>query len=194
VRAVHGGAAHTRATAEAPARRGARRACPTSCRSTRGRRLAGGRAPQVGEVKVYNTIISDAAQLLRGATQAFGATRARLLAENLGEFAPKDVWWRRAATACRAPPSTRRRSTGARGRAGARRARAHQRGLGPLLAGGDALPGRRELAQARNDGIDIERASTTWSFTSYHGQLLSLAVQWGIAIEIERAIKKNASF
>ena len=58
-----------------------------------------------------------------------------------------------------------------------------------------------ELAQARNDGIDIERASTTWStssFTSYHSQLLSLAVQWGVAksrsIEIERAIKKNASF
>ena len=51
-----------------------------------------------------------------------------------------------------------------------------------------------ELAQARNDGIDIERASTTWStssFTSYHGQLLSLAVQWGVAIEIERAIKKS---
>ena len=45
----------------------------------------------MGEVKVYNTIISDAAQLLRGATQAFGATRARLLAENLGEFAPKEV-------------------------------------------------------------------------------------------------------
>jgi len=47
-----------------------------------------------------------------------------------------------------------------------------------------------ELAQARNDGIDIERASTTWStssFTSYNGQLLSLAVQWGVAIEIERA-------
>ena len=45
-----------------------------------------------------------------------------------------------------------------------------------------------ELSQARNDGIDIERASTTWStssFTSYHGQLLSLAVQWGVAIEIE---------
>ena len=42
-----------------------------------------------------------------------------------------------------------------------------------------------------------ERESTTWStssFTSYHGQLLSLAVQWGVAIEIERAIKKNASF
>jgi len=31
-----------------------------------------------------------------------------------------------------------------------------------------------ELAQERNDGIYIERASTTWStssFTSYHGQL-----------------------
>jgi hypothetical protein len=27
-----------------------------------------------------------------------------------------------------------------------------------------------------------------------HGQLLSLSVQWGVAIEIERAIKKNASF
>ena len=51
-----------------------------------------------------------------------------------------------------------------------------------------------ELSQARNDGIDIERASATWStssFTSYHGQLLSLAVQWGVAIEIERAIKKS---
>jgi hypothetical protein len=39
-----------------------------------------------------------------------------------------------------------------------------------------------ELAQARNDGVDLERASATWStssFTSYHGQLLSLAVQFG---------------
>ena len=54
-----------------------------------------------------------------------------------------------------------------------------------------------ELSQARNDGIDLERASATWStssFTSYHGQLLSLAVQWGVAIEIERAIKISASF
>ena len=32
------------------------------------------------------------------------------------------------------------------------------------------------------------------SFTSYHGQLLSLAVQWGVAIEIERAVKKSARF
>ena len=54
-----------------------------------------------------------------------------------------------------------------------------------------------ELAQARNDGVDLERANATWStssFTSYHGQLLSLAVQWGVAIEIERAIKKSARF
>ena len=54
-----------------------------------------------------------------------------------------------------------------------------------------------ELAQARNDGIDIERSSATWStssFTSYHGQLLSLAVQWGVAIEIERAIMAKAKF
>ena len=54
-----------------------------------------------------------------------------------------------------------------------------------------------ELSQARGDGIDYERASATWStssFTSYHGQLLSLAVQWGVAIEIERAIKNRARF
>ena len=54
-----------------------------------------------------------------------------------------------------------------------------------------------ELAQARNDGVDLERASATWStssFTSYHGQLLSLAVQWGVAIESERAIKRSARF
>ena len=45
-----------------------------------------------------------------------------------------------------------------------------------------------ELAQARNNGIDIERASTTWlSFTSYHGQLLSLAVQWGVDRDRDRA-------
>ena len=40
-----------------------------------------------------------------------------------------------------------------------------------------------ELAQARNDGVDLERASATWStssFTSYHGQLLSLAVQTAV--------------
>jgi len=33
---------------------------------------------------------------------------------------------------------------------------------------------------------------STSSFTPYHGQLLSLAVQWGVAIEIERAISRRA--
>ena len=64
-----------------------------------------------------------------------------------------------------------------------------------------------ELAHARNDGVDLERASATWSTSSFisckglyyplascHGQLLSLAVQWGVAIEIERAIKTSARF
>ena len=53
----------------------------------------------------------------------------------------------------------------------------------------------QRLAQARNDGVDLERASAMWStssFTPYHGQLLSLAVQWGVAIEIERAISRRA--
>ena len=68
-------------------------------RAERARLRVGVRAGQAGAHQVWarsrsttvNTIISDAAQLLRGATQAFGETRARLLAENLGEFAPKDV-------------------------------------------------------------------------------------------------------
>ena len=58
---------------------------------------------------------------------------------------------------------------------------------------------KRERTQTKRE--KVERARTTWStssFTSYHGQvlcvLLSLAVQWGVAIEIERAIKKSASF
>ena len=144
----------------------------------------------MGEVKVYNTIISDAAQLLRGATQAFGATRARLLAENLGEFAPKDVL---VAPRSDGVPRTAKYQAALEG------------GHDVLVLisevwGGfspEAMRFLGELAQALNDGIDIERASTTWStssFTSYHGQLLSLAVQWGVAIEIERAIKKNASW
>ena len=65
-------------------------------------------------------------------------------------------------------------------------------GTGAASFSPEAMRFLGELAQARNDGIDIERASTTWStssFTSYHGQLLSLAVRWGVAIEIERAIK-----
>ena len=70
------------------------------------------------------------------------------------------------------------------------------RSVGRLLAA-EAMRLLGELAQARNDGVDLERANSTWStssFTSYHGQLLSLAVQWGVAIEIERAIKTSARF
>ena len=67
-------------------------------------------------------------------------------------------------------------------------------GIDASVCSGSARP-RAPLGG--DDGIDIERASATWStssFTSYHGQLLSLAVQWGVAIEIERAIKKSARF
>ena len=58
-----------------------------------------------------------------------------------------------------------------------------------------------ELSQARNDGVDLERASETWStssFTSCHGQysrwpLAGRAVGGPdrIPIEIERAIKRD---
>ena len=47
---------------------------------------------------------------------------------------------------------------------------------------------RRHRHRAReHDVVDVA------SFT-YHGQLLLLAVQWGVAIEVGRAIKKSASF
>ena len=77
VRAVQAarGAAHTRATAEAPA--WSAPSVPDFVSEYAGQ--AG--AHQAGEVKVYNTIIADAAQLLRGATQAFGATRAAACGE-----------------------------------------------------------------------------------------------------------------
>ena len=147
-------------------------------------------AHQAGEVKVYNHIVADAAQLLRGATVAFGATRAKLMAENLGEHAPPDVH-----------ASARPGDLAGEAKYETVLAGGHE--VVMLIAevwGGFAPEAMRflgELSQARNDGIDIERASATWStssFTSYHGQLLSLAVQWGVAIEIERAIKKSARF
>ena len=84
------------------------------------------------------------------------------------------------------------RSAGGRRRARPRAQRGRGGGFSP-----EAMRFLGELSQARNDGIDIERASATWStssFTSYHGQLLSLAVQWGVAIEIERAVKTSARF
>ena len=37
------------------------------------------------------SLLTQPIQLLRGATQALGATRARLLKENLGDFAPSEV-------------------------------------------------------------------------------------------------------
>ena len=112
-------------------------------------------AHQALEVKVYNTIVTDAAQLLRGATQAFGATRARLLAENLGDYAPSEVV---------APRSD-----------GVARTAKYQAALDGghdvlvLISevwGGfspEAMRFLGELSQARNDGVDLERASaTTW--------------------------------
>ena len=141
--------------------------------------------------QVYNTIVADAAQeLLRGATVAFGATRAKLMAENLGEHAPPDV------CASARPGDLAGEAKYATALAGG-----HE--VVMLIAevwGGFAPEAMRflaELSQARHDAVDLERASATWStssFTSYHGQLLSLAVQFGVAIEIERAIKTTAKF
>ena len=186
VRAVQAarGAAHTRATAEAP---------PWSAPSVPDftSEFAGhAGAHQAGEVKVYNPIVADAAQLLRGATCAFGATRARLLAQNLGDDAPPDV----------VPP----RADGEPARNAKYRA-ALDEGHEVLVLisevwGGfspEAMRFLGELAQQRGDGLDAERTSATWStssFTSYHGQLLSMAVQFGVAVEIERAILKNARY
>ena len=147
-------------------------------------------AHQAADAKVYNPIVSDAAQLLRGATQAFGATRARLLVENLGDKAPPEVLAPRPGGS---PPRT------------AKYAAALEGGHDVLILicevwGGFSPESMRflgELAQQRNDSVDLECASTTWttsSFTAYHGQLLSLAVQLGVAIEIDRAVRARARF
>ena len=184
------GAAHTRATAEAP--EWSAPSVPDFVSEYAGQ--AG--AHQAGEVKDYNTIIADAAQLLRGATTAFGATRARLLEENLGDLVPPDVQLPAAVLPQRpadAPPRAAKYAEALEG--------GHE--VLVLIAevwGGFSPESMRflgELAQARGDGVDLERASATWSttsFTSFHGQLLSLAVQWGVAIEVERAIQKRARF
>jgi len=65
--------------------------------------------------------------------------------------------------------------------------------VGRLRARRDPLP---QLARAarRGDSIAEERSSSTWttrSFASYYGQLLSIAVNIGGAMEIERALGKS---
>ena len=60
----------------------------------------------------------------------------------------------------------RARGGGGGSMVGTRRARAHQRGLGRGFSP-EAMRFLGELSQARNDGIDIERASATWSTSSF---------------------------
>ena len=183
VRAVRAarGAAHTRATSEAPD--WSAPSVPDFVSEFAGH--AG--SNQAGEVKVYNSIVSDAAQLLRGATMAFGATRAHLLAENLGDFADPAV----------VPP----RHDGAPRTAKYQEALDGGHDVLVLVSevwGGfspEAMRFLGELAQARGDRVDFERESATWSttsFMSYHGQMLSLAVQLGVATEIQNSIKHRS--
>ena len=127
-------------------------------RAERARLRVGVRAGQAGAHQVWarsrsttvNTIISDAAQLLRGATQAFGETRARLLQENPGDFAPREV--------VLAP-----RGDGALRTAKYQAALEGGHDVLVLISdvwGGfspEAMRFLGELAQARNDGIDITR-------------------------------------
>ena len=53
---------------------------------------------------------------------------------------------------------------------------------------------RRRGTTASTSSARARHGRRRRNFTSYHGQLLSLAVQWGVAIEIERAIKTSARF
>ena len=124
------------------------------------------------------------AATLRWTLPEFGATRARLLAENLGDAAPREVVPPRAAGA---PPRAAKYQAALDG--------GHEvLVLTAEVWGGFAPEATRllgELAQQRDDSVDLERASatfTTRSFTAYHGQLLSLAVQLGVAAEIDRAV------
>jgi len=142
----------------------------------------------VGDVKVYNPILTTDAWMRRGAAAPFGATEPPLRSELLGAAA--------ADTGASLGPTYR---TGPR--AGQPRAAHYQAALDgghsvvPLITevwGGfasEAVSYLRGLAQTRGGRIDVERLSTTWStrsFSSYYGQLLSIAVTTGVAIEIWR--------
>jgi len=177
VKAARGGA-HTTATTQAPM-------CSPESTPDLMTMFAGQAGKhQLMDVKCYNTVVTDHARMVRGATQAFGATRAMLLAENLGDHAPTDVVRPRAAGE---PPRHAKYED----------ALADGHDVLVLLAetwGGlspESMKLLGELAQLRNDGLSLEQGSATWttgSFTAYYGQLLSIAVQRGVANEIERAI------
>ena len=53
------------------------------------------------------------------------------------------------------------------------------------MQGGSLWPGR---------ALERQRSAAHDPRAAHHGQLLSLAVQWGVAIEIERAVKTSARF
>ena len=150
-----------------------------------------GGAHEIGEVKCYNPVVADNAQLWRGATRAFGATEARLLESILGEAA---AWPEHLGKPL--PPLL----SGQPRRAKYQTALDGGHTVQPLICevwGGFALGATRylnSLAQLRGDSIAEERSSCTWttrSFVSYYGQLLSIAVNVGGAMEIERALGKS---
>ena len=185
VRAVQAvrGSTHTWATHEAPGY--SRSAIPDFVSEFAGQALA----HELGEIKCYNPVVSDPAQLWRGATHAFGATEARLRVEILGE--------RAGSAEAPLPP----RPDGQPRKAKYQEALDGGHTVVPLICevwGGfapEAVTYLARLAQARGDGIDQERAGATWStrsFTSYYGQLLSIAVQLGVAMEIEAALRSAA--
>ena len=177
------GSTHTQETHDFPA-------CSPDAKPDFMSRYAGqAQAHELGEVKCYNPVVAEGATLWRGATHAFGATEARLRAAILGEYAGTEE--------APLPPLG----------SGAKRVAKYQKALDgghtvvPLICevwGGfapEAASYLHRLAQARGDGIDPERASATWScrsFTSYYGQLLSVALQLGVAMEIEASMHDDA--
>jgi hypothetical protein len=148
-----------------------------------------GLAHEVCEVKCYNPIVSDAAQLWRGATHAFGATEARLRVSILGEHA--------GSTKAPLPPTLDGRPRVAKYQA----ALDGGHTVVPLISevwGGfapEAASYLARLAQSRGDGISQERLGATWtttSYTSFYGQTLSIALQLGVAMELESALRSAA--
>jgi len=142
----------------------------------------------LGEVKVYNSMVSASAELMRGATRAFGATEAHLRSEILG-----------ARAADGGASLSRCYLTGPR--KGLPRVAKYEQALSrghtvvPLISevwGGfaaDAMSFLRKLARTRGDRLDVEEHSATWatrSYASFYGQRLSIAVASGVAIEVWR--------
>ena len=143
----------------------------------------------IGETKVYNTLLADPTTLRRGAALAFGATEYDLRISILGEHAGSA-----------AEPLAPRLDGKPHPRAKYEAALDGGHRVVPLIHeifGGmahEAVAFLRELSRLRAHDLGADSVHATWAaqaFVPFWRQRLSIAVQMGTAMEIERAIEKG---